>query len=309
MATDLYLNQSRISEVLDCEKKYYWGYEYNKDLKEGEGKGIRTRSEKLPLVTGRCYHTGIAHYYHHDRDIEGAIEAAKKEFNAIADKAQPVGDEIKLWNQDLMTLAVLLQGYHSRWKQEPLTVLAPEFTGQVKVGEVTVHGKVTVVWLVFRTDALVKEYNSVILLEHKTKGRTPSANEIAAINSALQPTAYCYSASKSTKMRVEGVKFRFAIKKPDYEVRRMHTEAFTSRTTADLKRFEEQTLWVAERIIERRSDGKWLNNWGHCFRYSECPYRRLCLYHGESSMFGMYAPRAADYVDTAPEGGLMKEGG
>lgn len=296
----IYLNQSRISEVLDCEQQYYWEYEHE------ALHGIRVKTEKLPLVTGRCYHTGISYYYHHDRDIRGAIDAAVAEFKQVTEKVRPMGDENKLWEQDALTLAVLLQGYHARWQHEPLTVLAPECTGSVLVGTITVQGKSIEVYFVFRTDALCSEYKTICLLEHKTKGRTPSANEIAATHNALQPTSYCYGTSKLTGMKVQGVKYRFAIKKPDYEVRRMHTEAFTSRTDKDLARFEEETLWVASKIMQRRLDGQWLHSWNHCYRYSECPYRRLCLYHGEEAMFSLYEPRKHDYVDEATEkGGLI----
>lgn len=282
----VYLNQSRLRSFLECEELYHLQYEY-------QG-GLTPKATELALSTGTAYHSGVSFYYHHGRDLEGAVAEAQKVHDEKRASASLLGGEIPLWENDRAILELLVRTYHQRYRNEALQVLMPEAEGCVRLGK-SPH------FLVFKTDAVYQEYNHIGLLEYKTKGRTPSGLEITRIHTDIQPTAYTYGVRKSTGLRVEGVKFRFAIKKPEYELSRLHLEEFTSRTDKDLQRFEDEAIWVAERILENRKSGRWLHNWGQCTTFGECRMRRSCLHHRDPAVISLYNPRQKDYVDAATE--------
>src|SRR5438046_2152759 len=150
---------------------------------ERNGTGIRTKEERLPIATGSAYHDGIAAYYHNNKNVEIAIEAALETMRARTEKANPFPQERELWQNDALIVAKLIAAYHQRYANDSITVLMPEAKGVVRLGNSPHH-------LVFRTDAIYQQYSQMGLLEYKTKGRTPSALEIAKIHLDIQPTAY-----------------------------------------------------------------------------------------------------------------------
>jgi len=289
----VYLNQSRISSFLSCEELYHLQYEF-------QG-GLTPKATELALSTGSAYHAGTSHYYHHNRDVDGAVREAQKLHDERRSEGRIMAAESPLWDNDRMVVELLLRTYHQRYHNEPLQVLMPEASGQVRLGK-SPH------FLVFRTDAVFQEYGHIGLLEFKTKGRTPSGLEITRIHSDIQPTAYIYGVSKSTGLNVEIVKFRFAIKKPEYELKRLHLEEATSRTKKDLQRFEDETIWICERILENRKSGRWIHNWNQCTTFGECRMRRACLHHRDDAVISLFNARKFDYVDEAKEkapGGIL----
>lgn len=291
----VYLNQSRIGDFLRCEELYHLNWEFKAPLtgdQPEEGAGLTSKSVRLPLVTGSAYHTGVSHYYHHNRDLDGAIQVAMEAHDVARADASLMNDEIPLWDKDKQIVAFLLASYHAKYKGEALQVLMPEASGIVRLGS-SPH------FLVFRTDAVFNEYKTLGLLEYKTKGRTPSGLEIATIHTNLQPTAYLYGVKKATGLGVSIVKYRWAIKKPEYELSRVQIGEDTHRTDADLKRFEEEAIDVAERILARRKDGKWLHNWNQCTVFGECDKRLVCIHHRASAVLTRYKSRTPDYVDEA----------
>lgn len=284
----VYLNQSRLGSFLSCEELYHLQYEY-------QG-GLTPKATELALSTGSAYHAGTSHYYHHNRDIDGAVAEAQKLHDEKRAEGNIMGPESPLWDNDRAIVELLLRAYHQKYHREALQVMMPEASGCVRLGN-SPH------FLVFRTDAVYQEYNHIGLLEFKTKGRTPSGLEITRIHSDLQPTAYCYGVSKATGLNVEGVKFRYAIKKPEYELNRLQLEEFTARTPRDLARFEEEAIWVCDRILDNRKTGRWIHNWNQCTTFGECRMRRSCLHHRDPAVISLYNARRRDYVDEAIEGG------
>lgn len=284
------LNQSRIQNFLACEEFYQLNYEF-------AGTGLVQKSKELPLTTGSAYHSAIAHYYQHSRDVEGAIKVSADYFATAMSEARLMGEERELWNRDKAIVEIMVRNYHLKYHREALEILAPEVTGLVQLGN-SPHR------LAIRADGLYREYARIGIMEYKTKGRTPSGLEVARIHTDIQPTAYLYAVGKLTGMHVEMVKYRWAIKKPEYEITRMHLEEITTRTARDMKRFEDEAIEVADRIVARRLDGKWLHNWGQCTTFGECRMRRLCLHHKEASVVSLYGARKPDYVNEAETGAV-----
>lgn len=285
----VYLNQSRLSDFLKCEEFYHLNWEHG-------GHGLKPKQLNINLEAGSSYHDGIAFYYHHDRDIDGAVKACEDRFDQATAIARPIGDEQRLWAEMRITLAIMVRNYHAKYKDEALAVVAPEVKGAVRLGK-SPH------YLVFRTDAVFQRYGTIGLLEYKTKGRTPSSLEVARIHSDIQPTAYTYGVRAQTGMVVEGVEFRWAIKKANYDVSRMHLCEWTARTKRDLQRFEDEAVAICERILERRKSGTYVHNWNQCTVFGECAMRRVCLHHRDPATLALYDPRGDDYVVEAQKGG------
>lgn len=285
MSNNIVLNQSRIKTFTSCEELYHLEYEFN-------GTGLTPKSKELALTTGSAYHSAIAHYYHHGRDVVGALKAAETLFDNIMSTARLMGEERELWERDKKVIEIMVRNYHLRYHKEALEILAPEVSGLVELGN-SGHR------LAIRADALFREYNRVGIMEYKTKGRTPSGLEVARIHTEIQPTAYLYAVSKLSGMTCEMVKYRWAIKKPEYEITRMHLEEITTRTARDLQRFEDEAIEVANRIVDRRKTGKWLHNWGQCTTFGECRMRRICLHHQDPSVISLFDLRKPDYVNEA----------
>jgi hypothetical protein len=283
----VFINQSRLTDFLNCQELYQLRYEH-------DGTGLATKGRELSLSVGQAYHKGIAAYYHKGRDVEQGVIAARDCFDVEQSAARLMADESQQWQDSQQLLEVMVRRYDKKWANEALTILATEVSGQVQLGSSPHH-------LIFRTDVLCQELGSIKLIDHKTKGRTPGANEIAKIHSDIQPSAYCYAVRKKIGARVEGMKIRFQIKRADYPMDRALFEEFTARSDRDLARFEEEAIWACDRILELRKSGKWLHNWSHCLTYGECRMRRICLHHREPSVISMFEKREADYVNAAEE--------
>jgi hypothetical protein len=280
----VYLNQSRASDFLNCEVLYYLNYEFRG--------GLRGKSKELALELGSAYHAGIAAYYKYGRSIDKGQAAAREYLEAVIAEVRPLAEERKIWNEATLMACLMIERYHIRYKDEPLEILAAEVEGDVQIGDSPHH-------LIFRTDALVKQYQTIGLIDHKTKGKDPQSLEIARLHMGIQPSSYVYGVRKKTGMPVSGMWIRYAIKKPKYEASRMHREEWTGRSDQALDRFEKQMIMLCDRILELRKSGKWLHNWNHCTTYGECRKRAICLHHFNETVLNAFVPRDPDYVDEA----------
>jgi hypothetical protein len=287
----VWVNQSRLQDFLDCEVYYHLNYEY-RPKEEYDAGGIRMRAMQLPLEFGTAYHEAVGEYYATKRNVDAAIAKGVKLLLTSQKLALPIGDEVKTWDNHVLLLPQMIRAYDVKYHNEPIQVLATEVHGDVQLGSSPHH-------LVFRTDALVQQYNQVGLLDHKTRGRAPTWMDTGRIHMGIQPTAYMYGVLKSTNFNVSGMWIRMAIKKPKLGPAEMHVEEWTTRNKADLQRFEDQAITVCERILELRRTGKWLHNFNHCIAYGECRMRPMCLHHNDDIVLGKYEPRKADYVNDA----------
>jgi hypothetical protein len=282
------INQSRLSNFMSCEVLYEQTWEYG-------GTGLSPKQMRLALSFGSSYHDGVAEYYRNGRDVGAAISVALKKLVEERERARLMAGEISVWDEAVNTLAIMLNNYHVKFHDETINVLAPEVKGVARLGS-SPHR------LVFRTDALFEQYNRISILESKTKNRTPGGGEITKIHLDLQPTAYVYGVRRETGLDVTDVRYRWAIKKPEYDVSRMFVEEVTSRTARDLDRFEQQAIWICDRILDNRKTGKWIMNFGQCTIYGECDMIRLCRHHRDSSVVALYNQRKPDYVHESAAG-------
>lgn len=292
VAGGLYVNQSRLSDFMSCEVLYELNWEH-------KGHGMALKSRTLNLDTGTAYHAGAAEYYRSGKNVVKAIEVANATFKEFYDLANPIGEERNEWEENQLLLAIMLSSYHRRYEREPFDVIAPEVEGVARLGDSKHH-------LVFRTDAIAQQYGSIGLLDHKTKGRTPSALEIAKIHLGVQPSAYIYGTRRTTGLPVSGMWVRYAIKNAKLDPNKMHIEAWTGRGEKEIARFERQAIIICDRILELRRSGNWVHNWNNCTTFGECHMRRFCLHNFDPAVEGLYAPREPDYVTTASQVGLTE---
>jgi hypothetical protein len=290
-------NQSRIGDYLDCHRYYYLGYETL--AVSPEHPGLKPRVERMPLLMGHIYHEAVAEYYRSGRDVPKAKQLVLERFQDAVKKYRVPQQELPVWEAEWLTCLIMVENYHTRYKNEALIVLAPEVVGKVRLGS-------SDYWLAFRTDVLHNEYNVIGLIDHKTTAVTPSGQTVANIHNAMQFTAYMYGVSKQTGLDARQMKIRWAVKKAKYAPSEMHLEETTTRTFKDFKRFEDEAVWICEEIEQHRKDGKWAHNWNNCMRYGECEFRKLCLHHEDPVVFGAYTFREPDYVDAARLGELKE---
>ncbi len=84
-----------------CPRKYYFRYEL----------GVKSLGMSDALRFGRLWHAGLEHYWRSGFDLEAGIAAMQ------AAESDPY---------ELVKASVLLEGYHARWADEPMTLLGVE---------------------------------------------------------------------------------------------------------------------------------------------------------------------------------------
>lgn len=171
--------------------------------------------------------------------------------------------------------------------------LGNEIKGRVPVGENTGC------FLVFKTDKIVNYQNQLWLIDHKTMGKNDD-REFEKYEMDFQISAYTYGVSKVLGTRVAGVIIDGLIKTKVPQFRR---EIYL-RSDEELAEWEEEFVEITTEIAARLQRVAAGENWKtvfyknpkHCFRYSRCPMRVLCL-RDTPVMRLQFKRRAADYMD------------
>jgi hypothetical protein len=154
----IYTN-SEIKTWRTCGRKHFYSYQL----------GYRTTDRSAPLELGDLVHVGLEAWLFavQCKNIEGAYDAAAdaiekhvERLNATP-KRPPVDELLRVQAEEL------LLGYHCRWADEPIEVLAIEKEFVVDVLD-PVFGEPLGIKLSGKLDGVVRVGPDVLILEHKT---------------------------------------------------------------------------------------------------------------------------------------------
>lgn len=276
--------QSSIVEYIECHRLFGWGR-----VEHLEPEKIR-----WPLEFGSAMHI-----YLQERargvDQKTAVRLAETRLFEKMPKAIVPGEEEDAEKHRDM-LYNLSAAYDTEYENdsERFIPLGNEIKGRVPVGPPEAR-----CFLVFKTDKIVNYQNQLWLIDHKTMGKNDD-REFMKYEMDFQITAYTYGVSKVLGTRVAGVIIDGLIKTKVPQFRR---EIYL-RSDEELAEWETEFVEIcseiASRLVRVQNGEDWktvfYKNTKHCFRYSACPFRQLCM-RDTPVMRLQYRKRAPDYMD------------
>lgn len=282
------LNQSRVQDYLNCHRLFYWRWVENIDVDR----------PRWALEIGTAWHSALAHLGS-GCNVDEAVKLARQEMEKDLPKRMLPGDEEEFATaKDIVE--TLTRGYVAHWESEAgiWKPVAQEISGRVEVGEGTG------VYLVFRTDRLVIWNNRLWILDAKSMGRL-DLRDFMKYEMDLQFTAYIYGINKHFQtthpgLRVAGIICDAGVKTKIPQFRR----EMYFRSEDELREFEREWVEVSKEILWRMrrvkegDDAKtvFYKRTAHCFAYSTCVYRELCL-RDTPTRRAIFVKRKEDYVD------------
>lgn len=135
---------SRMKTFRRCAREDLYKYEF----------GYRAATEAEALRFGTLMHLGLETWFKSGADLEQTIEAMR---------AGVAADEY-----ELVRAEELMRGYHFRWCDEPMTVLAVEQQFRADLRNPETGGKSRTFDLGGKVDAVVQREDGVYIVEHKT---------------------------------------------------------------------------------------------------------------------------------------------
>ena len=267
------LSYNNGSTFRGCQKKYYWRYiEHLEPV------------VRLPSLTlGAVLHEGFDLFYKGGSDQEVYQYLADKFNEEIA--KQEVSDQ-----EDLLIARYIALGmwWNYPYKKEKYDQVSSEEHFEIPLLDgVRFVGKV---------DGRVHQHGNWWVRELKTTGLTQRQFE-GRCGTSAQATGYVYGMVK-LGYDVKGVLYDY-IKKPilrkgvnetaddfgrrimkDYKDRPKlyYARHMSYRTPQDLRLFEEDTVRLAEDILETTKSGKFYRNMDQCWNFgAECPYAKICF--------------------------------
>lgn len=137
-----------------------------------------------PLEFGTLVHAGLEAWWATAGDLEKVFEALKTEH-----------EKSDLDSLDLVRADVMMCGYHARWLDEPITVLAVEHEFKVPIRHP--DGRTHHVELVGKFDALCEIDGLVFVPEHKTKSQAvETSGYFEQLRADLQVSNYLIAATE-----------------------------------------------------------------------------------------------------------------
>jgi len=280
----LVLDNSKKSQLVACDRKYYWQYERN--LKPTQG--------STALRYGIVWHAGKEGFYgyikehgwvHDGKAIEAAITAAKEEWDLQSSKQTFFEDYRTLENYMQSLIAYVAHFNHDegmlkiKHVERKFKLLMPCTEEEKKLFPL-VNEK----GLIFagRLDADIELDGRPWQMEQKTTGQALSMQK-NRLRRNPQLIGYAY-ADKRLGGETEGCL-----------VVLHHLSSYKSRTTGlygkikidfdrvpqiftegDLEGWRQTFLYNAERLLNNREKGIWPMQQDNCYQYGSCPFTRLC---------------------------------
>ncbi len=140
--------------------------------------GYRAVERAHPLDFGTLVHVGLENWWLTAGDLAKALEAMTAKHAGTA----------ALNEYDLIRAGVMLEGYHARWIDEPITVLSVEHEFRVPI---RLNGAEHHVELVGKFDALCVIDGRVFVPEHKSKSdKVDTVSYFEALRSDMQVSNY-----------------------------------------------------------------------------------------------------------------------
>ncbi len=267
------LSYNNGSTFRGCQKKFYWRYiEHLEPV------------IKIPSLTlGAVLHEGFDLFFKGGADQEVYQYIADKFTEELA--KQEASDQ-----EDLLIAKYIALGmwWNYPYKKEKFDQIASEERFEIPL----ING----VKLVGKVDGRVHQHGNWWVRELKTTGLTQRQFEGRCSTSA-QGTGYVYGMIK-LGYDVKGILYDY-IKKPllrkgvnetadefgrrimhDYKTRPKlyYSRHLSYRTPVDLRNFEEDSIRLAEDIIDKTKTGKFYRNLDQCWNFgSECPYLKICM--------------------------------
>lgn len=269
----LALSYNNGSTFRSCQKKFYWRYIEHLEP-----------YTKLPsLSLGAILHEGFDYFYKGAGDLEV--------YQYMADRFSEEISKQELADQEDLLIAkytALGMWHNYPYKKEKFDAIASEERFEIPLTkDVTLVGKV---------DGRVAQYGNWWVRELKTSGLSQRMFE-GRCHTSAQGTGYVYGLTKQG-YDIKGILYEY-IKKPllrkgvnetadeygrrimsDYKARpKMYYNRHLSyRTPVDLRNFEEDSIRLAEDIVEKMNSGKFYRNLDACWTFgAECPYLRICM--------------------------------
>ena len=281
----LILDNSKKSQLVSCDRKYYWQYE--RDLKPLAG--------STAIRYGIVWHAGKEGFYgyikehgwvHDGKAIEAAITNAKKEWDIVSARQTYYDDYRTLENYIQSLIAYVAHFNHDE--------------GMLKVNHVERKFKVLMKcrddreqWMfphiadegfIFagRLDADIELSGRPWQMEQKTTGQALSV-QAKRLRRNPQGIGYAYADKRlggnpegtlivlhhlsSYKSKVTGL---YGKTKIEFDrIPQIYTDG-------DLETWREAFLYNAERILWNRERGIWPMQQDSCYQYGSCPFTRLC---------------------------------
>jgi len=316
------MNQSRLQQYMDCQRRFFWKFVENLDVKK----------PVLRLELGSGIHESLAVIAaggQMSEAIDHGIARLFRDYRGI----DLMPDEHEELDESAALIRRMMPAYVDHWSDSPWTPLGIEIGGTVDIGncEIAVRGHdgqyTTQTWtcqITFRLDKLVMFNKQIWIVDHKSAAKL-DLRDVQKYAMDVQMTAYTYAATKvlaqqmppaasGLKPRVQGVIVDMLVKTKEPK---FHRDLFY-RTDADLIEFQYDWLEWSEQIIrawlraaqfeEQGVPGRlaFPKNTKVCFNYGTCPFYGLCTKDTPEGRLE-FKQREKDYVDNA--GRLPEESG
>jgi len=310
----LFLNLSRAQTFLDCRRKVYnWSELRLLPLREADA-----------LIDGGAYHKGAAAFIA-TGDLNHALSVAEQEQRVRNEGQIVLPEEQALVEKSVAFVQRAITAFAEYYQSAGFRVLMPEVKFCIPMPNTAHHcwfahrllhpetpyqecfqtyGANTKCqnlphYFIGRADGVVSWKDLIWLLEQKTSSIT---GQIFFDRFVLdwQPTGYLYGLNKALGVKAHGF-ILLVIKKPtknakDQETIYIEPEPFT-RTDADLARFEQNFVQIANDYEQAAVNNTWYMNTHACTNWNRrCYYWDQCKRNNEP-VEGEFRTRDNDYVD------------
>lgn len=278
------VNQSRLSELEKCPRRFFWRYVL----------GLDVMYPSLKMEIGLAIHAGLASHYNggdilgpFDTYVGGISQKDSLEFQKL----------VPVWRKRL-------ENYPTRYPKEDFeVVMVPEQEMLVPLGD-SRHK------MLVRLDLLIRRGGHLWVMDHKSASRTGST-WWAQFSIDKQGTSYIYAARTTTQEDVAG--WMINAIKPLKDLKDCYErEAFT-RTEKQITSFLHQTVAELDRLEAAKEMMAGIDPWGQrgqaaldrlfpqythaCHTYGNCPWLGMCQ-TGKAAI-PVFKQREPDYVDGA----------
>ena len=308
------MNQSRLQQYMDCQRRFFWKFVENLDVKK----------PAVRMELGSGIHESLA-VRGAGGSMEDAIENGVARLRRDFKDVYLMPEEIAEIDEVEETLRKMIPAYEENWNKAPWQPLGIEVGGTVDIGTVEVATKrpsglyeadTWTVKITFRIDKLVLFNNQIWIVDHKSAAKL-DMRDVAKYAMDVQMTSYTYAATKILEEqmpasakgltpRVQGVIVDLLVKT---KVPQFHRDLFY-RTDDDLVEFQYDWLEWSEQIIRAWLRAETFSREGVpprlafpkntkvCFNYGTCPFYALCIKDTPEKRLD-FKNREKDYVDNA----------
>jgi len=281
----LVLDNTKKSQLVTCDRKYYWQYERH----------LKPTAGSTALRYGIVWHAGKEGFYgyikehgwqHDGKAIEAAMLAAKEEWDSLSSK-QTYFDDYRTLENYMQALIAYVSHFNHDEGMLKINHVERRFKIKMHCRDLTERRMFPRVYeqgVIFagRLDADIELSGRPWQMEQKTTGQALSVQR-SRLRRNPQGIGYAY-ADKRLGGTSEGClvvlhhlsayksKTTGLYGKPKIEFDRV-PQIFTD---GDLEAWRQTFLHNAERILWNRETGLWVMQQDNCYQYGSCPFTKLC---------------------------------